>query len=89
MTRGYGIFRQLDTGEIIKIASRNGLRDAQKLVESLQEEWPGIYLIQSACKEGVDNYSARLTAEDRTAINLDSGTRHYFIKNPGSFAYRN
>jgi len=88
MTWAYIICRQLETGEVLQIASRNGLQEAEELVESLEKDCPGNYLIRSMAKEGPSISPTRLTAGDRTATNLDDHTRH-FIKSPGSYTYRN
>jgi len=46
MEQGYTILRKIDTGEILRIASRNSLQEARQLVRSLRECWPGRYLIR-------------------------------------------
>jgi len=42
----YLTFRQLDSGESLHIATHTTRQEAERLIESLNTHWPGIYVIQ-------------------------------------------
>ena len=42
----YRVFRQLENGELIHVASREQLEQAVKLVEALSEGFPGEYVVR-------------------------------------------
>jgi hypothetical protein len=46
------VFRQLENGEYIQIASREELEQAVQLVEALNAHWPGEYRVRDS--EGND-----------------------------------
>ena len=48
----YCIFRQLENGELVHVASRDQLEQAVKLVEALREGFPGEYAVRDS--EGND-----------------------------------
>jgi len=41
----YVIYRELENRELLLVAKRDTLVDAERLVESLQELWPAVYPI--------------------------------------------
>jgi hypothetical protein len=45
MHMAYTIFRKLETGELLRVAARDDLHQAQQLVQSLDEHWPADYTI--------------------------------------------
>jgi hypothetical protein len=44
----YKIFRKLETGELLLLASFDDLDQAKELVQSLNEHWPGDYSVQDS-----------------------------------------
>jgi hypothetical protein len=46
----YRVFRQLEGGELIHVASRDQLEGAAELVEALRADFPGEYLVRD-CEE--------------------------------------
>ena len=46
MSGPYKIFRKLDSGELLWMALRDSLEEAEQLVESFSEHWPGEYVIR-------------------------------------------
>jgi hypothetical protein len=48
----YRVFRQLENGEFVHVASRAELEQAFRLVEELKALWPGEYAVRDA--EGND-----------------------------------
>ena len=38
-------FRQLDTGELIRLAAHETREGAEEQVKAFSQEWPGIYII--------------------------------------------
>lgn len=47
----YKIFRKLETGELLMLASSDNLDQAKQLVESLNEHWPGDYSVQDSTSQ--------------------------------------
>jgi hypothetical protein len=43
----YRVFRQLENGELVHVASRGEREKAAQLVESLKELWPGEYEVRA------------------------------------------
>ena len=41
----YTIFRKLETGELLRVATRDDLREAEQLAQSLHEYWPAEYSV--------------------------------------------
>lgn len=48
MARAYDILRKLETGEILRIASRGDLEQAKELAESLNSYWPADYIVRDS-----------------------------------------
>jgi hypothetical protein len=48
MPPGFYIFRKLENGELLEVAWRSDIEQAERLVASLHELWPAEYLIQDA-----------------------------------------
>jgi hypothetical protein len=46
MNGPYRIFRKLESEEFLLMASRDSLEEAEQLVESFREHWPGEYVIR-------------------------------------------
>lgn len=46
MARAYDILRKLESGEMLRIASRGGLPEAKQLAESLNSYWPAEYIVR-------------------------------------------
>jgi hypothetical protein len=65
MNRGYIIYRKLETGEVLWIASRNTLREARALAKSLGEHWPGTYLVRKSPDDTAEKKPSQLRAGDR------------------------
>jgi hypothetical protein len=65
MKRGYIIYRKLKTGEMLRIASRNTLREARALAKSLDRHWPGKYLVQKSSDETAEKKPSHLRGGDR------------------------
>jgi hypothetical protein len=42
----YRVFRQIENGELVHVASRDQLEQAVKLVEALSESFPGEYVVR-------------------------------------------
>lgn len=51
----YVIYRELDNKELVRIATRETLADAEHLVKCLRELWPAIYPIRPAEKKAETN----------------------------------
>jgi hypothetical protein len=43
MQRGFNVYRRLDNGEIVHVAWRREAEQADKLMQDLNEMWPGHY----------------------------------------------
>jgi hypothetical protein len=41
----YTIFRRLETGELLRVATRDDLSEAEQLAQSLHEFWPADYSV--------------------------------------------
>lgn len=48
MTQGFNIVREFDNGQILRIAWRANLEQAEELVQNFYEHWPGNYGIEEA-----------------------------------------
>lgn len=48
----FRVFRQLENGEFVHVASRDELEQAVQLVEALNAHWPGEYVVRDS--EGND-----------------------------------
>jgi hypothetical protein len=48
----YSVFRKLENGEFLHVASRDELGQALQLVEALSVHWPGDYAVRDS--EGSD-----------------------------------
>jgi hypothetical protein len=46
MARAYEIIRKLENGELLRVASRDDLGEARKLIESLSFHWPAEYFVR-------------------------------------------
>ena len=44
----YTLFKQLENGEFVRVASRDELEEAVQLVESLNGAWPGGYEVRES-----------------------------------------
>ena len=44
----YRVFRQLENGEFVQVASRAELEQAFRLVEELKALWPGEYAVRDS-----------------------------------------
>ena len=44
----YTAFKQLENGELVRVASRDELEEAVQLVESLNDYWPGGYEVRES-----------------------------------------
>jgi len=42
----FKIFRELENGEVLEVATHGVLEKAEALVQALKEHWPGIYVIR-------------------------------------------
>ena len=47
----YVIYRELENRELVFVATRDTLIDAERLVQSLQELWPAVYPIRPTEKK--------------------------------------
>jgi hypothetical protein len=47
----YVIYRELENRELMLVATRDTLVDAERLVQSLQELWPAVYPIRRTEKK--------------------------------------
>ena len=84
----YIVSKQLETGEVLPIATRNNLQEAEELVVALQEHWPGIYSIRSMADNAFDASPANLPTGDHHAKTVDDDAR-FLGGIPRSIAYRN
>jgi hypothetical protein len=50
----YSVFKQLENGEFVHVASRNDLEQAVQLVETLNANWPGEYEVRDSEGNAVD-----------------------------------
>lgn len=50
----YRVFRQLENGEFVHVASREELEQAVQLVEKLNTHWPGEYAVRNSQGNDVD-----------------------------------
>jgi len=50
----YAVFRKLENGEFVHIASRNELEQAVQLLEEFNVLWPGEYLVRDSEGNDVD-----------------------------------
>lgn len=48
----YRVFRKLEHGESVRVATRDGLEEAVRLVRQLKSLWPGQYLIKLSSEIG-------------------------------------
>ncbi len=44
----YNVFRKLETGELLPLASFEDLDRAKQLIASLEEHWPGDYFVRDS-----------------------------------------
>jgi hypothetical protein len=42
----FKVFRELDNGELLDVATHRDMEKAEALVQALKEHWPGVYLIK-------------------------------------------
>ena len=57
----YRVFRQLESGEFVHVASRDELEQAVQLMEALNTHWPGEYVVRDS--EGNDVELTRLSCD--------------------------
>jgi LPS sulfotransferase NodH len=50
----YRVFRQLESGEFVHVASRDELEQAVQLMEALNTHWPGEYVVRDSEGNEVD-----------------------------------
>jgi hypothetical protein len=50
----YNVFRQLESGEFLHVASRDELEDAMKLARELRALWPAEYVVRDSEGNDVD-----------------------------------
>ena len=50
----YNVFRQLENGEFLHVASRDELEDAMKLARELKAFWPAEYVVRDSEGNDVD-----------------------------------
>ena len=66
----YTIFRKLETGELLRVATREDLTEAERLAQALDEYWPADYSVldswSAAEVERKTNRSASHAASDET-----------------------
>jgi hypothetical protein len=53
MARAYDILRRMENGEMLPIASRGNLEEAEELAESLNAYWPAEYIVRD-CASGAE-----------------------------------
>ncbi len=49
----YRLLKQLENGEFVHVAFRDGLEQAVQLAESLNDLWPGVYSVRDSHSEVV------------------------------------
>jgi len=59
----FKILRELDSEEMLEIATHRDLDAAKALVKALKEHWPGIYLIKEI--ESEDSFSEHVLDVDQ------------------------
>ena len=74
MARAYDILRKLENGEVMPIASRNDLAEAQDLAESLNFYWPAEYIVRET-GSGVEFHPKR----ERLAANPQGAPNSRFV----------
>jgi len=42
----FKVFRELDNGDLVHVATHNDVEEAEALVQALKEHWPGVYMIR-------------------------------------------
>jgi hypothetical protein len=67
----YRVFRQLENGELVQVASRDELEQAVKLVEALSEVFPGKY----AARDSEGNDLELSEVPERPALQPKRGVR--------------
>ncbi len=60
----YTAFKQLKNGEFARVASRDELEEAVRLVESLNDVWPGEYEVRESQSQTV-----RYATNSRSVLN--------------------
>jgi hypothetical protein len=50
----YRVFRQIENGELIHVASRDQLEQAVKLVEALSDGFPGEYVVRDSEENDIE-----------------------------------
>jgi hypothetical protein len=50
----YGVFRKLENGEFLEVASRDELEQVLQLVEAFKAHWPGEYVVRDSEGNDVD-----------------------------------
>ena len=50
----YTVFKQLQNGEFVHVASRDEHHQAVQLVESLNSHWPGHYVVRDSQGNAID-----------------------------------
>jgi hypothetical protein len=50
----YTVFKRTENGEFVHVASRNELEQAVQLVEALNADWPGEYVVRDSEGNDVD-----------------------------------
>jgi hypothetical protein len=65
----YTVFKQLENGDFVHVASRDGIDEAMQLAHDLNVHWPGKYEVCNSRSELV-----RSTSSVRNASNSDAKT---------------
>ncbi len=54
----YSLFKQLENGEFVRVASRDDLEQAAQLAQDLNVHWPGKYEVRNSLSEVVQSTSS-------------------------------
>ncbi len=68
----YSVFKQLENGEFVNVATRDEREQAVQLVEALKAHWPGDYIVQDSERNYVDFTKLTVVSPERRVV-LPSG----------------
>ena len=74
----YTVFRKLETGELLQVATRDDLREAERLAQALDQYWPADYPVldaPSAAEVERNASRSRLRAASSVTGNAQTATR--------------
>jgi len=81
----YTIFRELKTGELLRVATRDDINEAKRLAQSLAEYWPADYsILDSGSAAEAERMAKRSRSEARAQGEPESYEQRRQALSPGS-----